>query len=135
MARFVEHYGHDPSHSLKFTSAYFGHEKGNYWHRNANAAASATYDISVVNTLVWGYKLTGDSNLLKRAHAHFRQGTRWSEGEPGASGRRPLVREDDVYAFVDTRKNPEQRYFTHNKGQLQYCYQLFENGGAPARVA
>jgi hypothetical protein len=135
MARFVEHYGHDPSHSAQFTSAYFGHEKGSYWHRNPNRAASATYDISVVNTLVWGYKLTGDQKLLNRAHAHFRQGTRWSEGEPGRSGRSPLVGETDVYAFVDTRKNPEQRYFAHNKGQLQYCYQLFENGGLPARVA
>jgi hypothetical protein len=134
MARFVEYYGHDPSHDPKFTSAYFGHENGRHWHRNPNAA-SATYDISVVNTLVWGYKLTGTVNLLKRAHAHFRQGTRWSEGAPGSSGRRPLVDETGVYAFVDTRKNPERLYFTHNKGQLQYCYQLFESGGAPARLA
>lgn len=135
MARFVEYYGHDPSHSPKFTSAYFGHENGNYWHRDANMSASATYDISVVNTLVWGYKLTGDVNLLKRARSHFRQGTRWTEGEPQRSGRGPLVGETDVYAFVDTRKNAEQLYFAHNKGQLQYCYQLLENGGTPARLA
>jgi hypothetical protein len=134
MARFVEHYGHDPSHNPKLTSAYFGHEQGNHWHRDANAA-SATYDISVVNTLVWGYKLTGDENLLNRARAHFRQGTRWPEGAPGRTNRVALVGETDVYAFVDTRKNPERRYFTHNKGQLQYCYQLFENGGAPATAA
>jgi hypothetical protein len=89
----------------------------------------------VVNTLVWGYKLTGDVNLLNRARAHFRQGTRWAEGEPQHSGRGPLVGETDVYAFVDTRKNAEQLYFAHNKGQLQYCYQLLENGGTPARLA
>jgi hypothetical protein len=135
MSRFVEYYGHNPSDSIKFTSAYFGHENGAYWRRDSNLAASATYDISVVNTLVWGYKLTGDANLLNRARVHFRQGTRWAEAEPGASGRGPLVGATDVYAFVDTRKNPEQLYFTHNKGQLQYCYQLFENGGSPARLA
>ncbi len=70
--------------TTKFTSAFFGHENGNYWHRNVNTAAAATYDISVVNTLVWGYKLTGDVNLLNRARVHFRQGTRWAEGRAGS---------------------------------------------------
>jgi len=135
IARFVQYYGHDPSHEPKFTSAYFGHENGKYWHRDSNMAASATYDISVVNTLVWGYKLTGDMDLLNRARIHFRQGTRWAEAQPQASGRGPLVGPTDVYAFVDTRKNSEQLYFSHNKGQLQYCYQLFENGGSPSRFA
>lgn len=135
MARFVQYYGHDPSHSMAFASAYFGHESGNYWHRNINASAAATYDISVVNTLVWGYKLTRDNALLDRAKIHFRQGTRWLEAEPGATGRGPEVTATDVWAFVDTRKNNSNRFFTHNKGQLQYCYQLFENEGIPARLA
>lgn len=131
MARFVEHYGHDPSHTLPFASSYFGHERGDHWHRDVNENASATYDISVVNTLVWGYKLTADRALLDRARAHFRQGTRWAEGEPSGGGG-PLVAEDEVAAFVDVRTNPDAIFFDHNKGQLQYCYQIFENGGDPA---
>jgi hypothetical protein len=78
-----------------------------------NASTSATYDISLVNTLVWGYKLTGDVNL-RTVPRPFPQGTRWAEGEPQRSGQGP-GRRTDVYAFVDTRKNAEQRYFTHNK--------------------
>jgi hypothetical protein len=133
MARFMQYYGHNPAYAVPFTGGFMGHENGQYWHRDGAGPTNCSYDASVVNTLVWGYKLTGDANLLTRAHAHFRQTTRWREGGPG-DGSAALVGPTDVFAFVDTRRNLDLIYFTHNRGQLQYCYQLFENGGAPARI-
>lgn len=134
MARFIQYYGHVPSHAVPFTGAFMGHQNGAIWHREGSSgAANCSYDASVVNTLVWGYKLTGDANLLARANAHFRQTTRWREGGPW-DGSAALVGPTEVHAFVDTRRNLDLTYFTHNRGQLQYCYQLFENGGVPARI-
>jgi hypothetical protein len=133
MARFIQYYGHVPTHAVPFTGAFMGHQNGAHWHRDGDNSANCSYDASVVNTLVWGYKLTGDTNLLNRARVHFRQATRWSEGNP-AGGGGPLVGSNEVYAFVDTRKNPDAIFFAHNKGQLQYCYQLFENEGNPTTL-
>jgi hypothetical protein len=137
MARFVEHFGHIPSHTVPFTGAYFGHENWDYWHREADNAANCVYDASVVDTLVWGYKVTGDWHLLSRAHEHFRQATRWAEGSPGSSQNSPLVGATEVHKFIDTRPNNNNQslsVFEDNKGQGFYCYQVFENGGKPALI-
>ena len=132
-ARFIEYYAHDPAHTANggpFVTSIFGHRAGARWHRDLPGAAH--YDASVVNILVWGYKLTGDANLLARAKVHFRQATRWAEGQPGA-GAGPLVAENQVSDFIDTRRNVGGSvFFTDNKGQLQFVYQIFENGGRPA---
>jgi len=139
-ARFMQHYAHDPAHTARggpFCGGYLGHNKGNYWHRDTPTdGAGAHYDISVVNILVWGYKLTGDNALLERAKVHMRQATRWNEGQPGATGEAPQAAANEVWMFVDTHREhfgiTDDRFFAFNKGQLQYCYQLFENGGKPA---
>ena len=134
-ARFMEHYGHNPANTGSggpFCSSYMGITAGGgYWHRDVPGGAN--YDISIVNLLVWGYKLTGDTDLLDRAKVHFRQATRWREGEPGANvNPTPYVGATEVYDFIDTRRNTGgSQYFIDNKGQLQYCYQVFENGGDP----
>lgn len=132
-ARFMEYYAHNPANTGSggpFCSSYMGITPGGgYWHRDI--PGSAHYDASIVNILVWGYKLTGDSNLLTRARVHLRQGTRWAEGQPGAGGG-PLVGANEVADFIDTRRNAGGSVeFTDNKGQLQYAYQVFENGGNP----
>lgn len=135
-ARFMEYYAHNPANTGSggpFCSSYFGITAGGgYWHRDVPGGAN--YDISVVNILVWGYKLTGDTDLLDRAKIHFRQATRWKELEPGANvSPSPLVGATEVYDFLDTRRNVGgSPYFTDNKGQLIYGYQLLENGGDPA---
>lgn len=131
-ARFMEYYAHDPAMTAQggpFCGSFFGREGTSYWHRDN--PGDAHYDASIVNLLVWGHKLTGDAALLTRARTHLRQGTRWAEGEPGGTGAAPLVPANEVADFIDTRRNTGGSiFFTDNKGQLQYCYQVFENGGA-----
>ena len=135
MANFVLAYGHHPSHTNKFCDAYFGIEAGgSRYSRSSELSSSALYDAFVVNTLVMGYKLTGNVALLDRAKVHFRQGTRWAEGQPGASAQGPLVAANEVWKFVDTQPNPEEIFFTNGKGQLFYTYLLFENGGQPSII-
>lgn len=154
MARFIQQYGHNPANTLAggpFTGADYGHQAGAYYHREPDSTdaftfdvATATYDISAVNTLVFGYKLTGDVALLNRAKVHFRAGTRWREGEPQSSNPTggtpvanslPLCGATEVYTFVDTLHHiSDTTQFNWDKGQLQHCYQLFENGGAPVVI-
>ncbi len=133
-ARFMQHYAHDPAMTAAggpFCGSYMGIAPGGgHWHRDN--PGDAHYDCSVVNILVWGHKLTGDAALLTRARVHLRQGTRWREGDPGSGGGGPLVGPNEVADFMDTRRNVGGSIlFTDNKGQLQYAYQVFENGGRP----
>lgn len=135
-ARFMQHYAHDPSQTASggpFCGSYFGITPGGgYWHRDNPGAAM--YAASIINILVWGYKLTGDAALLTRARVHLREATRWAEGQPAAGGG-PLVGATEVADFIDTRRNTGGSiYFTDNKGQLQYVYQVFENSGAPTTL-
>jgi hypothetical protein len=151
MARFVQYYAHNPADTVAggpFTGSWYGHQNGGYYHREPDstdvgtvAVPTATYDVSAVNVLVFGYKLTGDVALLNRAKVHFRQGTRWAEGQPQLSNPSgatpvanslPLVGATEVNAFIDTRRQPSTLFlYNWNKGQLKHCYQLFENGGSP----
>jgi hypothetical protein len=133
-ARFMEYYAHDPAMTAQggpFCGAYFGITPGGgRWHRDNPGAA--LYDASPINILVWGYKLTGDSALLTRARVHLDKCNRWKEGQPQATGEAAQTSSGTVYTFIDTRRNTGgSPYFTNNKGQLQYVYQVFENGGSP----
>ena len=38
---------------------------------------------------------------------------------------------DEVHKYADLQCDPSRKRFQFNKGQLQYCYQVFENGGNP----
>lgn len=144
MARFFQYYGHIPSHTVPLIGNYLGADhvvfasNGGRYHKSpgdADNSAVAAYDASIVNTLTWGYKLTGDAALLTMARLCLNNGLRWSEGEPGAGHAAPQVPANEVNFFVDTHRNSssgvEVWQLDNNKGQWLYCYQVFENGGQP----
>lgn len=135
MARYVQHYAHDPAWSFPNVGSRFGHEgNGARFHISpgdgsaTNAAKDCSYDIGLVNLMVIGYKLTGDTSLLSFARTLFSRGNHY---DPGGD-RRLWAPLDEVHKYVDLQCDPTRKRFQFNKGQLQYCYQLFENGGNPA---
>lgn len=145
MAEFVRHYIWNPSHVNAMVGTYFGHYNGGYYHRRGgtislpsggdahtdpNTAPTDSYDISLVNALVYGYKLTGDVSFLNKAKQVFRQATCYT-GATGAG--RPKLAQNEVHHYMDTkRKTPETKYFNYNKGEIQYAFAIAENAGVPA---
>ena len=136
MSRFINHYCVNPSHVNGMSGSWWGHANGGYHHARHNGAghtnpntapAEAAYQTSHVNSLVIGYKLTGDTALLDKAKAQFRSGTQYDDGGPGT----PKQPDNQVHHYIDTLANPDF-YFAYNKGELQYSYLLFENGGVPS---
>lgn len=132
MARFVNQYGLDATY--QYTGSYFGlSPSGNAWHNHfANCgtvctSADPAYTTSLVNTLARGYKYTGDAALLGRAKVFFNRGTK---GNYGTLDR--VVPDNGIHHFVDTRFSSDQFYLGYNKGELQYTYLVFENGGLPS---
>jgi hypothetical protein len=137
-ARFYQYFAHDPAQTAQggpFIGAFFGFRGPNgFWHREYPGAAQ--YDLIAVNPLVWGYKLTGNAAMLARAKIHMRNGTLYPEATPPNGS--PQVANNQVWLFLDTHRehfgDTNDKHFAFNKGQLQYCYQLLENGGRPALV-
>ena len=137
IARYVQHYAHEPSWVYPNVGGRFGHEgNGSRWHiaggdgSATNAAKDCSYDISLVNAMVIGYKLTGEAGMLGFARTLFSRGNRY---DPGGS-RSLWAPLDEVHKYVDLQCDPSRKRFQFNKGQLQYCYLLFENGGNPTVV-
>ena len=138
MARYIEHYGHDPSWLYPNCGTRIGHEgDGSRWYSSPgdgtlnNAAKNPSYDSSLVNMLVIGYKLTGDTDLLDRARIHFARCNRYEEGSPYALQAASI---NHLHKYADTQNNPGNDEFDWNKGVLQYTYMIFENGGNPSVV-
>lgn len=137
IAWWTHYYSLVPTWVNPMVSARYGQE-GNLtrWQRetdsgNANlSSAAAEYSTAAVNTLVIGYKLTGRRSMLTQARQLWRQGTRWA---PAAYGASALVPTNQVEHYADTRTE-DGVYFNWNKGELQYNYLLFENGGEPTRI-
>jgi hypothetical protein len=128
---------------------------GAWWNYSlAGAVTPATfwdgsYTVSIVNLLVMGYKFTGDSTFLVgspqpgggpySAQYCFNRGTKTQYstttlregpgGNPVAAG----GNENIAYHFVDTRFDTStgSQFLYNNKGELQYTYLIFQNGGAP----
>jgi hypothetical protein len=106
-----------------------------YHGRNVNSGAtvetgglgspSGVYTVPPVNGLVFGYKLTGDQNYLDKAWALWEV---WQETRSGQA--------NVIDHFVDSTiaSATAFRFLANNKGELQYVYALFENGGAPTVV-
>ena len=136
MAEFAYQHGLDPTY--QYTSSSFGLKGGQTFHSN-NRLQSPTRDCSVfwdppyttslVNTLVMGYKLTGERRYYDRAKIHFNRGTKGLYGK--ACDR--TAADGVVHHFVDTvfSGSSGSFYLSYNKGELQYTYLLFENGGLP----
>ena len=136
-ARFVETYG------LDATYQYVGHRFGvnindlTPFHSYSSARYQAqpptfwdpVYTTSLVNILVRGYKYTGERHFLDSAKLFFNRGTKGVYGSPTARA----ATDTAVGHFMDSRFDSSSNYFYYkeNKGELQYTYLLFENGGEP----
>jgi hypothetical protein len=85
------------------------------------------YSTSLVNTLVRGYQYTGDRSFYTMAKHYFNRGTK---GVYGSSTQR-AAGDTVAHHFVDTRfaSSSGYFYFDYNRGELQYTYLLFGNGG------
>lgn len=131
MARFVNQYGLDDTY--QYTGSRFGIVNGVKWHNYAQYNPvtywDPVYSTSLVNTLVYGYKLSGDLGLLNQAKNYFNRGTKGIYGSPTARA----AGDNQVAHFIDTRfaSSYGYIYLDYNKGELQYTYQIFENGGNP----
>jgi hypothetical protein len=80
------------------------------------------------------YKFTGNTTYLTQAKYYFNRGTKGPQDVSGDSACRQRPAGDTVVEhFVDTRFDSSSgyEYLDHNKGELQYTYLLFENGGLP----
>jgi hypothetical protein len=84
------------------------------------------YTISPVNGLVFAYKFTGDQRYLDAAWSLW---LRFQESESGKAG--------TIGHYADSQLSSANGYrlLRHNKGELQYVYALFENGGKPTTVS
>jgi hypothetical protein len=131
IARFVDKYGLDPTY--QYTASFFGIVNGTVWHRYSATQPvtfwDPVYTTSLVNTLVRGYKFSGDANLYARAKYFFNRGTKSVYGSPTQR----TAADNVVDHFVDTRfqTSTGSFYLEYNKGELQYTYLIFENGGHP----
>src|SRR5262249_44894126 len=110
-----------------------GTVNGAPWHSySAGCGTGCTYwdpvyTTSLVNTLVRGYRYTGDAHYQARAKEFFNRGTKGIYGEPI----KRAAADDEVAHFIDTEFDSSSGflYLDHNKGELQYVYLVFENGG------
>lgn len=132
MAHFVDQYGLDPTY--QYTASFFGIVNGHVWHSYSATQPVTSWDpvytTDLVNTLVWGYKFTGEINYYNRAKYFFNRGTKGVYGSPTQRAAADNV----VHHFVDTifDSSTGNVYLAYNKGELQYTYALFENPGAPS---
>jgi hypothetical protein len=138
IALWTEYYAHDPSYVNPMVGAWYGQNGDkSRWHRDGDSGntnvkgTDPVYDTATVNTLVIGYKLTGRRSMLELARTMFRRGTIFAAGSAADPPTTKLVPDNQVHHFVDTLTNPDQFLFDYNKGELQYTYLLFENGGNP----
>lgn len=126
MAYFVNQHGIDAKY--QYSGSLFGFRNGKTWH-NYLAQEPVTfidpvYTTALVNTLMWGYKLTGDPQFKERAKHFFNRGTK---GVYGQVTQRAAA-DNQVAHFVDTVFDSSQGnfYLSYNKGELAYTYLLFE---------
>lgn len=131
MARFVDRYGLDPTY--QYTASWFGVKNSQPWHKYSATSPVTFWDpgytTSLVNTLVRGYKYTGDVGLYNRAKYFFNRGTK---GVYGSSTQRTTA-DNVVGHFIDTTFSTSNGnfYLDYNRGELQYTWLIFENGGFP----
>ena len=134
MADWIVQYGRDPNlpddnpNTDGFeTGASMGLQNGTtLQHRSASFSA---YNVSLVNMLVFAYKLTGDASYLERAWTHFLDTqNNYTSGLSSS----PTTIDHYVDSLLSSANG--FAYLRVNKGELQYCYALFENGGAPIIV-
>jgi hypothetical protein len=129
MARFDAQYGLDPYY--QYSGKEFGFAPdGSLFHTYSDGCGTtctfwdSVYTTSLVNTLVRGYKYTGDCTLYQRAKYFFNRGTKAVYGEP----LQRAAADNQVGHFIDTQfaSSTNFVYLDNNKGELQYTYLMFE---------
>ena len=142
MARYVQYYALDPSWNYPNVGSYFGHTNtGDRWwtrdivHTRADgtlaiADTDCSYDASLINVMVMGYKLTGEQSMLDKARVFFSRCNRWLPGPNDFKA----ASENHLLKYMDTTPNNGHDKMQWNKGVLQYGYQVFENGGNPSAL-
>lgn len=132
MANYVNQFGLDPTY--QYTGSRFGHKNGVPWHNYSSSGSAnfwdSVYTTSLVNTLVLGYKHSGNKTLYDRAKYFLNRGTKGIYGDPSVR----TAGDTQVHHFIDSTfdSGSGDFYFRYNKGELQYTYLLFQNGGLPA---
>lgn len=127
MAAYIDQHGMDPA--VQYAGAFFGIQHGRDWF---NGQCDPAYTTGLVNLLVMGYNLTGNTNLYNRAKHFFNRGTK---GVYGDCSRR-FVGDTEVHHFIDTvfDSSAGNFYLGYNKGELQYTYLIFSlTSGSPGR--
>lgn len=154
MATYMRAHGLDPTYRYCSNELGIRGSGGSWWNYSLSNPVTfwdGSYTISIVNLLVMGYKFTGDSTFLLgappagslngpySAQYCFNRGTKsiyssttLREG-PGGSSVPSGGNENVAYHFVDSRfdSSSGNYYLYNNKGELQYTYLIFENGGSP----
>lgn len=128
MARFVDKYGLDPKY--QYTASYFGVNvnDGRPYHKYSRDGTATYWDpvytISLVNTLMRGYRYTCERRFYDRAKYFFERGNKGLYGEPV----KRAAPDNVVHHFVDSVFDSTTRnlFFAYNKGELQYTYLLFD---------
>jgi hypothetical protein len=91
----------------------------------AGGGQSGIYRIAPVNNLVFAYKFTGDETYLTEAW------NLWKDWQAIAAGGVSGVVDHFADTYAPSASSPQ---WGNNKGELQYVYALFENGGEPVLV-
>jgi hypothetical protein len=155
MATWMRANGLDPTYRYSSNTLGIRGSGGAWWNYSLEQPVNSwdgTYTISLVNLLVLGYKFTGDSTFLTgsppagstngpySAQYCFNRGTKSVYGsttlrETGPNGQHGAGggNENVAWHFMDTQFDTSSGnvYLSFNKGELQYTYLIFENGGAP----
>jgi hypothetical protein len=140
MATWMRANGLDPN--VRYSSDELGIKgSGGAWWNYSLVPPVTTWDgvytISIVNLLVMAYKFTGDTGFLSgpASNGHYPAQYCFNRGTKNIFGS-PTTREcaDNKFGhLVDTRFDTSTGnvYLYNNKGELQYTYLIFENGGSP----
>ena len=150
MATWMRANGLDPTYRYSSSELGIRGSGGAWWNYSLTQPVTfwdGVYTISIVNLLVMGYKFTGDSTFLfgpasngfYPAQYCFNRGTKNMYGttDMREGPNQTMVpaggNENVAFHLVDTRfdSSTNNEYLYNNKGELQYTYLLFENGGAP----
>jgi hypothetical protein len=140
MATWMRANGLDPTR--RYCSATLGirGSGGAWWNYSLNPSSTfwdGVYTTSIVNLLVMGYKFTGDTTFLSgpASNGHYPAQYCFNRGTKSIFGSLTQREVADNVAghFVDTKFDTGSGnvYLGFNKGELQYTYLIFENGGTP----
>jgi hypothetical protein len=141
MAAWMRANGLDPTHRYCSTTLGIRGSGGAWWNYSLNSSSptfwDGVYTTSIVNLLVMGYKFTGDTTFLSgpASNGHYPAQYCFNRGTKSIYGSLTQREVADNVAghFVDTKFDSSSGnvYLGYNRGELQYTYLIFENGGTP----